>query len=100
MTKIHMKYCVFFPHQTVMASSFKGRILKIILNQRDLNFCIHGLASKKYMALAALTPRRSNRWSMDISDNLAVKTNEPSIFLREIKQRDSVWAVCMQNNVI
>ena len=42
-----------------------------------------------------------HRWSMDKHAILAVKNNnEPSIFLWEIHQGNSVWAVCVQNNVI
>ena len=43
-----------------------------------------------------------HRWSMDKHAILAVKTpqNEPSIFLGEIQQGNSVWAVCVQNDVI
>ena len=44
-----------------------------------------------------------HRWSMDKHAILAVKNktkNEPSIFLREIHQGNSVWAVCVQNDVI
>ena len=41
-----------------------------------------------------------HRWSMDKHAILAVKKNEPSIFLQEIHQGNSVWAVCVQNDVI
>ena len=43
-----------------------------------------------------------HRWSMDKHAILAVKNNnnEPSIFVREIHQENSVWAVCVQNDVI
>ena len=38
---------------------------------------------------------------MDKHAILAVKNNnEPSIFVREIHQGNSVWAVCVQNDVI
>ena len=45
-----------------------------------------------------------HRWSMDKLAILAVKKqkqkNEPSIFLREIHQGNSIWAACVQNDVI
>ena len=36
---------------------------------------------------------------MDKHAILAVKKNEPSIFLQEVHQGNSVWAVCVQNDV-
>ena len=33
-------------------------------------------------------------------DKHAILANEPSIFLQEIHQGNSVWAVCVQNDVI
>ena len=41
-----------------------------------------------------------HQWSMDKLAILAVRKNEPSIFLREIHHGNSVWAVCVQNDVI
>lgn len=37
---------------------------------------------------------------MDIFDNFSSRKNKASIFLRGIKQRNSVWTVCVQNDVI
>ena len=58
----------------------------------SLDFCPASLNSLQFFPL-----NFDHLWSMDKQAILAVKKpNEPSIFLREIHQGNSVWAVCVQ----
>ena len=59
------------------------------------------MSSGNFNSLQYFPSNFDQLWSMDKHAILAVKNNnEPSIFLRQIHQGNSVWAVCVQNDVI
>ena len=55
------------------------------------------MSSGNFNSLQYFPLNFDHRWSMDKHAILAVKNNEPSIFVQEIHQGNSFWAVCVQN---